>query len=372
MPGDHADRALDLLSPTPETRQVHAGALDHRRGRGPVHREGDRTRPDERLGDRHLGGVEQVPEDDPVVALLDGFRPDERPRRPADGPPLVVSERVADDGVVTADAVEEAVGETSLAVATAENRSEFAAMALDDAREAVEAEGVADVDAVCARLDRFVDALSTTEDDLAALRADLEDVVDRLDGEGATYAAVRALRAVDRDARAVQRAADELQVDVEDFERRVRNPAAWVAELDGDVDALESAVEDLTVAADGVTGADDPGAVWADARLRTAAYDLLLADLRAELAALRTWPDGTPDGTGAVGDRLADLAARLTAVRERLADDARPAWRERHGDRVEGFERELADRAPPVAWGEVETELADRREVVGDASRARQ
>lgn len=282
-----------------------------------------------------------------------------------------VLDGVVDDGVVTSEAVEGKVGETSLVVATAENRTEFARMALDDAREAVAAEGVGDVDVVRARLDRFETALAGVEDDLDALGDDLGNAVDGLDG-AATYPALRALREVDRDARAVQLTADELKVDVEAFERQVRAPATWVEELDGDVDALDAAVGDLETAADAVAdgagGVDDHGDTWADARLRAAAYDLLLADLRAELAALRAWPGDSPEGVEAVASRLTDLADRLTAARERLGDGTRPEWRERHGDRIEEFERELVDRDPPVGWGEVEAELAARREALGAAS----
>ncbi|MFB6304493.1 MAG: halo transducer protein [Haloferacaceae archaeon] len=290
---------------------------------------------------------------------------------------------VADDGAVTAAAVEERVGETSLVVATAENRVEFAGAAVADAREAAADAGVDGLDAVRARLDRLKATLAAVEADLSALQDDFAAAVDRIEGADATYAAVRALRDADRDARSVRAAADELKVDADGFARQVRDPSAWVGELAGDVDALAEAVDDLSAAVERVAGADaadadggergagstvDPGALWADARLRATAYDLLLTDLRAELADLREWPTGAPDGVDAAADRVAALDDRLTDLRGRLDAEARPAWRERHGDRVARFAADVADRDPPVDWAAVQGSLADHRTAVNEAA----
>lgn len=286
---------------------------------------------------------------------------------------------VADDGVVSGEAAEETLKDTSKLVATAETRTELARIALDDVREA--AEPVADLPAVASRLDRFEAEVSAVEDRAADLGEAVQSVVaDRADPE-ARFAVADGIRRIEARSRSVQRDADDLQFDIEEFERWLDSHEARVASLGEDVDALASSLDDLTAAVDDLadamagdaTEADaGTGRAWFDATLRVGVIDLTVADLRAELDDLRTWADREDALDGESGDGLADLEARLddidtrrAALADRLSDLATPAWRDRYGDHIDGFESDLDALAPPVEWGAVERALEERRSDAG-------
>ncbi|MFC7141140.1 halo transducer protein [Halosimplex aquaticum] len=302
-------------------------------------------------------------------------------------------EYVAADGVVSGEAVAEALKETSKLVATAETRTELARIALEDAREA--AEPVADLPTVAARLDRFEAEVSAVEERTADLGEVVQSVVDDSEDPEARFAVADGIRRLEARSRAVQRTADELQFDLEEFERWLDGHEARVGDLGDDVDALASsldalaaAVDDLAAATEGDGGDataeaatgdgadgdadDDAGvaAVWFDATLRVQVTGLTIDDLRAELADLRTWADrsqaeasdaGSGDDLASLEARLDDLDSRRGALDERLDALAEPAWRERFGDRLDAFEREVDAFAPPIEWGAVERALEDSR-----------
>lgn len=285
---------------------------------------------------------------------------------------------VAEDGVVTEDGVEAALGRASKVVATPETRVELAADALDSARAA--ADHVSDLGAVRSRLDGFEARLDAAEDRVAALGDDLQALVERAGEPGGTYAVAAGIRRLTEAANAVQRAADDLSGDLEAFERWVGDQDRRVRQFRGDLDALADYREELADAAerleavdgDGGDGSDfDPAVAWVDATLRHRVLGLLLADLRAEFDDLRTWADreGLDDDWAAdVGDRLDRLDDRGAATGDRLAELARPAWRDRFGDRIAAFEDALDDFAPPVAWRDVQATLDEHRPGDGDAA----
>ncbi|MFB6151507.1 MAG: halo transducer protein [Haloarculaceae archaeon] len=273
---------------------------------------------------------------------------------------------VAEDGVVSRSAAEEALSEASLTVSTAENRRDVAASHLSDAREA--AEPVADLEAVAARLAAF-------EEDLAAVEDAVDDLGDRLDrladltgDPEALYPLGVGVQEVTARATELQRRADALRDDVESFERWLDDPAVRVEEFRTDLEAVETTLDDLTGRVETLTGqADDAvesdadtdalddadlGALWIEGTLRTRVLALLLADLRAELSDLRDWPD---DGAtlADLGDRVDEFAARRDRLADRLDDLARPEWRDRYADRIEGLEAELDGMEPPVDWAAV-------------------
>jgi hypothetical protein len=288
-----------------------------------------------------------------------------------------VLETATEDGVVRWSAVEDELAHASKVVSTPETRAELASMELEEAREA--AESVADLDVVRTRLDAFESRLATIERRVDGLGNDLQRLLDRSNEPGALFEVASGTRALVDEANDVQRAADELQLDVEEFRRWLGDADVRFDDLDADADALESALDELAAAADrlaspaGDDAPESPGdetdappsgpdaaTTWADATLRTRVMELLLDDLRGELSELRRWADR--DGVG--GDRgdelrarLDDLDARRATIEDRLDERARPAWRERYGTQVREFEADLAEFEPPVDWGEVQAEL---------------
>ena len=334
-------------------------------------------------------GPEERPDDEP----LDGLAVEEaaervRAREPDRDPETVrdALSFVADDGVVGREALQESLKLTSKVLTTAETRAELATIALDDAREA--AESVPDLPTVRARLDGFEAEVAAVEDRAAALGADLQAVLDDREDPVARFAVADGLRRVDEDARAVQRTADELQFDLEDFERWLTSHAVRVRELGEDIDALAASLDDLATAVDAVeaavdagpeaTGgdaaADDPARVWFDATLSHRATGLTVADLRAELGDLRTWADRADadsveeGGLDDLAGRLDDLAGRHESLGQRLDAAAEPAWTDRLGDRVAAVESGLDDCEPPVDWGVVGSVLDEHRGDLGSGT----
>lgn len=314
---------------------------------------------------------------------------------------------VTDDGVVTRAAVDDALGRLSMVVSTPETRVELAAAALDDAREA--ADHVADLDAVDTRLQGFEARVTGVETDLATLQDSLREAVERGRDPDSLLAVGRVLGRVTADANDLQRRADEIQVDLEEFEAWLDDHGTRTAQIDEDADVVASTLDDLgdvadslaAIAEDGASPADgdhgagnadgagddggdepavsvpgpvevaDPAVAWVDTSLRQRVVALLLADLRAECADLRTWADREGVEAGDATVTLDDLGARFDALEDRtrtlgdrLTDLAPPAWRDQFGDDVEAFDDRLADVAPPVDWAAVEATLADHRAAV--------
>jgi len=320
---------------------------------------------------------------------LDGLAVDEavervRAREPERDPAVVRAALsfAAEDGVVDRDALRESLKLTSKVLTTAETRVELATIALDDAREAAEA--VPDLPTVEARLAGFETEVAAVEDRAAAVGEALQSVVDDRQDPSARFAVADGLRRVDEDARAVQRTADEIQFDLEEFERWLDSHAVRVRELGEDVDALATSLDDLAAAADAVEAAtagdgdagpdgeaaadeDDPARTWFDATLSHRATALTVADLRAELADLRTWADregAAPvedGGLDELASRLDDLGRRHGAVGDRLDAVAEPEWADWFGDRVAAVESDLDDCAPPVDWTVVQAVVEDHR-----------
>jgi len=306
-------------------------------------------------------------------------------------------ETVAEDGEVTRDGVDSALGHASKVVSTPETRAELAEMALSEARE--RAAPVADLGVVQSRLDAFEARLVDVRDRTEGLGEDLQSVVARAENletaddpdaaddpdTEAVYAVAREVRRLTDRANDVQLAADELQVDIEDFERWVGDPDLRNQELGDDVDAFEGSLNELSAAIgelETLTGdgpkaagqdvsAQDLATTWADASLRVRLHDLLLDDLRAELDDLRAWADredlDEDDRPAGIEARLDDLDGQLAGLENRLDDLARPEWREQYGEHVAAFEDALSDVEPPVQWGVVQAELEEHRSRIDPA-----
>jgi hypothetical protein len=307
-------------------------------------------------------GIDGLPLDDAVDVVVDREESatDAEARR-------ALSYLTDDDGVVTAEAVDSALGELSKVVSTPETRTELAEIALDDAREA--AEPVADLDVVAARLDRYEERL----DEIRAHVPTLGDELRRLvDDDASLYDLAVGIHDLTVAANSAQEAADRLQVELEEFERWVGNQTVRFDDLAEEVDALADSVDELadvvdTVAAaaddDRVAALDaDPAAAWVDTAFRHRVVSLLFEDLRTELDGLRAWPDAeTPERAADIADRIDDLEARWESVGDALDDAARPEWRERFDEDLTAFDSALAVFEPPLDWNAVQATLDDYR-----------
>ena len=277
-----------------------------------------------------------------------------------------VLDPVTDDGVVTREAVETAVADTSKVVATAETRVELAESAYDDAT--ATAASVDDLDVVATRLDAFADRLAAVQARADDLADDLQAPVERLSDPDAVYELALELRDVATAAQGVVRTADDLSWDVEQFESWVTEPERRYDEFAEDVDHVEESLDELLDAAEALPeDSDAPATDWADATMRARVVALLVEDLRAELGDLRTWAE-REDNTfrPALDERVTDAERRATELTDALAERAEPAWRERFDDDLTAFERDLEGFAPPVDWARIQETLAKRREAAFD------
>lgn len=334
-------------------------------------------------GEPGLDRIEGVPLDDAVDRVVaDTGRDPDAVRR-------ALSYVTDDEGVVTADAVDDALAYLSKVVSTPETRAEFAAIELSDAREA--AEPVADVDTVAARLDAFESRLDAVEARVADLGEELQRLLDR-DATADIFETAAAIQDLTETANAAQRAADELYVDAEEFQRWLATPAVRYDEfaseldaLDESLDALAGTVDDLADAVAGGTddavadadvdaGDDDPALGWFEATLRHRAVGLLLADLRAELTDLHTLAARDAFGTTAdsddsasqddLDDRLDALERRWRTLDDRVDDLERRRWHDRFADQLRALDAALDPFEPPIDWTDVQAALDDVREGV--------
>jgi chromosome segregation ATPase len=282
---------------------------------------------------------------------------------------------VSEDGVVTKGGIRSALGHVSKVVSTPETRLELAESAVEDAREA--AGPVDDVATVAARLEEFDARLAAVEDRLEDVQAELGAVVELRNDPDATYEVARRIQALTDEANRTTNDADRLSVDAEEFEAWLADPEVRADELAADLEALSESLDELAAVADGLaaagtagndepaaaaSGVDNPEAAWVDAAVRVRVADLLVADVRAELADLRELADrqGTDaTATAELEARVDDLAARRDRIADRLASRARPGWTDRHGERLASLEADLAAADAPVDWGAVQATIEE-------------
>ncbi|WP_277553657.1 hypothetical protein [Halobaculum limi] len=271
---------------------------------------------------------------------------------------------VAEDDELTVDSIHDALAYAAKVVSTPATRAEFAGLDIGDAREA--ASDVADVDTVDARLAAFEERLGEIESRVAALDEDLQTLAARAGerSEGAVpddvFAFARDLGQLEARANEQQGAADELAMEVEEFERWLSSPSARHEELAADVSDLSSAVDRLGDDVDAVVDGDGDANLWFDCLLRRRVLSLQVRDLEAEVSDLRTLvqrADDVPsDHTGRLDgavDDLADLDSELADAEQRLDAVATPEWRDRFDDRLDAFDDDLDSVSPPVPWGRV-------------------
>lgn len=269
---------------------------------------------------------------------------------------------VTDDGVVTHEAVETAVSDTSKVVATAETRTELAGIAYEDA--AAAAAAVDDLDIVAARLDRYAGRLEAVEARAVDLADDLRTPVEQLDDPNAVYELAVALRDVATTAQGVIRTADELSEALDEFEVWLTDPDRRYDEFTEETALVEESLADVATTAEALsTASETPATDWADATMRVRVIELLVADLRAELAELQAWADRADSQFRAgLTERVADVERQTTELRNTLAERAEPAWHDRFDDTLSAFEEDLAEFEPPIEWNRVQATLEERRE----------
>jgi chromosome segregation ATPase len=270
---------------------------------------------------------------------------------------------ITDDGVVTHEAVEQAVSDTSKVVATAETRAELAEIAYEDAVEA--AESVDDLPIVTARKSRYTDRLTALQARVDGLASDLQTPVEQLHDPNAVYELAVNLRDVATTAQGVVRTADELAEELEEFERWLTEPDRRYDEFSEDIDLIEDSIADVKTVSAGLSAdSEEPAVDWVGATMRARVLELLAADLRAEVADLQLWADreDVQFRTG-LHERVSDVEQEAGELADTLAEHAKPAWRDRFEDTLSEFEEEVAGVEPPVDWSRVQ-EILENRQVV--------
>ncbi|WP_439027817.1 halo transducer protein [Haloarchaeobius sp. DT45] len=274
-------------------------------------------------------------------------------------------ETVAEDGVVTRDAVDDALGQVSKVVATPETRVELAARDLAAARET--ASHVTDLDSVQARLDGFEARLSAVEERTAELGPELQAAVGQQGDQGDIYEIASEVRRITAAANDAQQAADDLKLDIEDFEKWVGSQPVRYRKLDEEVEVAGEQLADLATSLDRDWTDDDAG-VWVDATFQHQVLGLVVADLRQAFDDIETWADredlDRDERAPGIEAELDDLDDRHTTIGERLDDVSRARWRERFEDPLDSLESTFEQFEPPVPWGEVERVLSEHRSLV--------
>jgi septal ring factor EnvC (AmiA/AmiB activator) len=286
---------------------------------------------------------------------------------------------VSEDGVVSHAGAEEGLSEASLLVSTVENRTEVASNRLSETRETAAKQP--DLDVIDRRLSRFETRMAEIRDDAEAVSEQLESVVDRFDETTSLYELGDRLRSLTARARSVQQRADELYVDLDDFETWLEEPQQRRDELHADIDAISDTVsvldETLERLERGVTDGserglevpEEPGLTWVGATFRSRVVALLLSDVRDEHDQLQQWveqgasdPAATTASDSTVHDRIRSLQADLDRLDDRLRTVGTPEWRERFDADLEQFETAIAPMEPPVDWDEVQATLETHRD----------
>lgn len=273
---------------------------------------------------------------------------------------------VAQDGVVRRTSVDDALANASKVVTTAETRVELAGNKLNDVREV--AASVPDLDLVSARIDVFVerhDIIKTRGDELGQTVQEILEMRDH----GGLYEIAQRIRHLTNAATEVQRAADDLQFDLDSFEAWLTDANRRIEELTADIDAVAESVDELgdvvdSIEIDDVSAGNDAARTWAAATVRHRVVSLMITDLRAELTALRTWAEREGDTPPSnVEPRLDEIRDRHEAVGERLTARAKPEWRTRYGDQLTAVDEVLEGTGPPVSWSDVEAAVEEHRPI---------
>lgn len=270
---------------------------------------------------------------------------------------------VSQDGTVRREAVDDALANASMVATTAETRVELAAEKLDSARET--ADQVSDLDLVSARIDNFEARLDVIEDRSTDLGDAIQEIL-AMREEGDLYEIAQRIRRVTNAATEIQRSADNVQLELDSFEEWLTDADRRTEELTDDIEALAESVNELDDVVEKIEGGSEPESeaakTWAAAMVRHRVMSLMIDDLRAELAAFRTWAEREIGSSPSdIEPRIDDVQAGHEVVGERLAARAEPEWTAHFDDRLTALDEALEELVPPVAWADVEAVVEEHR-----------
>jgi len=272
---------------------------------------------------------------------------------------------VSQDGVVRRTSVDDALANASKVVTTAETRVELAEKKLDDVREV--SASVPDGILFQPVSTIFVERRDVVETPIRRTRADgPRDTLEMRD-HGDLYEIAQRIRQLTNAATEVQRAADDLQFELDSFEAWLTDADRRTEELTTDVDAVAESVGELDDVVDRIKVDDgaaenDAARTWAAATVRHRVVSLMITDLRSELATLRTWAEREGDTPPSnVESRLGEIRNRHEAVGGRLTARAEREWRTQYGDQLTAVDEVLEEMEPPVSWAEVEAAVEEHR-----------
>ena len=283
---------------------------------------------------------------------------------------------VAEDGVVSRAAVDDALANASMVVTTAETRVELAGDKLDNARAV--APSTSDLAFVSDRVDNFDTRLAHIETRADDLGEALQEVLS-MKADGDLYEIASRIRRLTNAATEVQQAADDLQLELDTFTEWLTDADRRVDELTADIDALADSLSELADVVDQLENSDDSDADddaendpeseaasrWAAAMIRHRVLSLMLTDLRAELTAVRTWAEReavtSPSG---IEPRLDEIQDDHTALGERLTACADPGWTARFDEQLTALDEALTEMEPPVVWADVDAVVAEHRPAI--------
>jgi chromosome segregation ATPase len=246
----------------------------------------------------------------------------------------------------------------------------------------------ADVDGIEARFEALRSSLDPTDSDTTQVRARIDEfaaqfesmraalstAADRLDATpdapespAAVYEGAEQLRRAERVVHEVAHSCHHVEEGIEAFETWLDDPEARLEELGEEMAGFERYLDNTERLLDrleaGDTGDIRPFGAWLSAYHLQRVMALVFEELRTDIDELETWlarQDGSyGDEVAALRSRLGSLEARHGTCSERLDAAAADiedfaAKRAEVAESVDRFEAALADREPPVDWGDVE------------------
>lgn len=277
---------------------------------------------------------------------------------------------VAEDGVISRAAVDDALTNASMVVTTAETRVELAGDKLDSVQAA--ATSVSDLQFVSGRIDNFEARLTYIEERADDLGDAIQEVIEMKEA-GSLYQIARRIKRVTNAASEVQRAADDLQLELDAFTTWLTDADRRVEELTADIDALSDSVTELAdvvetlddTAVDDADHESEAASRWVTAMVRHSILSVMIRDLKAEYAAVQTWAERenvTPPSE--IESKLNEVQAGHAALEGRLTERAASDWMQRFDEQLTALDEALGEMTPPVVWADVDTVVAEHRPVV--------